>query len=57
MHSHKHASLNMVLFNYRLKHVCLDELFLITCYLDLPMLVFFVLIYCLCLGYDMMTCY
>ena len=40
MHSHKHASLNMILFNDILKHVCLDEIFLITCYLDLHMLLF-----------------
>ena len=34
MHSYEHASMNMILFNDRLEHVCLDELCLITCSLE-----------------------
>ena len=34
MHSHEHASLNMILFNNRLEHVCLEELCLIICLLE-----------------------
>ena len=34
MHSHEYGSLNMILFNDRLEHVCLEELSLITCLLE-----------------------
>ena len=34
VHSHEYGSLNMILFNDRLEHVCLEELSLITCLLE-----------------------
>ena len=34
MHSHEHASLNMILLNNRFEHVCLDELCLVRCSLE-----------------------
>ena len=46
MHSYEHVSLNMILFNDRFEHVCLEKLCLITCLLGSFYACVTALIYC-----------